>query len=310
MGTGRGLAMEAVKPDRVLLLGSRGLLGYSLARALRRRYRHVRHMDRAELNIANTGRLASVLGGLDFDILINATGHTAVDDCEIDQRLANLVNGDAPGVMARAAAEKGARLVHFSTDYVFDGSSDRPYLEDDEPRPLSAYGRSKLAGETGVLAASDAHLVIRLSWLFGPGRPAFPKWVLRTALTEDRVRIVSDKSACPTYAPDLAEWLCALLDLDSPAPGGICHLCNSGICSWSEYGQWILDCAHACGLLPRRQTVEPIKLADLPGLIARRPFFSALDTSRFTALTGIHPRPWREAVREHVSGIEQSQLTH
>jgi dTDP-4-dehydrorhamnose reductase len=296
-----------VKSERVLLLGSRGLLGSSLAQTFRNLYSNLRRMDRAELNVANLDQLKSGLQAAGFDILINATGHTAVDDCEIDEHLANLVNGDAPGVMAEIAAAKGARLVHFSTDYVFDGSRERPYKEDDDARPISTYGRSKLAGEGAVIESSGDHLVIRLSWLFGPGRPAFPEWVLRTVLTDAPARIVCDKFASPAYAPDIAEWLGALLD--RPAPAGIYHLCNSGVCAWSDYGQCVLDCAHESGLLPEPHSVEPIQLADLTGLTAQRPLYSALDTSKFTEQTGITPRPWREVVRAHVQGIDRTRLT-
>jgi dTDP-4-dehydrorhamnose reductase len=296
------------KPRNVLLLGSRGLLGNALLPALRRTFDRVRCMDRAELNLANLSQIEAALDGVDFDLIVNAAGYTAVDDCEINERLAYLVNGDAPARLAEIASAKGARMVQFSTDYVFDGCAFLPYREDDAAEPISVYGKSKRAGEQGVLAAGGKHLVLRLSWLFGPGRTAFPDWVLRKAATDGRIGIVSDKSACPSFAPDIADWMIALLHSDKPK-GGLVHVCNGGVCTWKEYGEEVLRCALELGLLQEVVPVDPLKLADLTGLTAARPLYSALDTSRFSQLTGVTPRPWQDAVAEHVRCLGSAAAT-
>lgn len=295
------------KPRSILLLGSRGLLGNSLLPALRDAFDSVRCIDRAELNLSDLSQIDRVFEGVEFDLLVNAAGYTAVDDCEINERLAYLVNAEAPAKLAAIAQERGARMVQFSTDYVFSGGAFLPYKEDDSAHPISVYGESKLAGEQAVRAAGAGHLVLRLSWLFGPGRSAFPRWVLRKAITDGRVSIVSDKSACPTFAPDIADWLVVLLNAEK-SNGGLVHLCNSGVCTWKEYGEHVLHCAVESGLLQGMVPVDALKLADLPGLTAARPLYSALDTSYFSQITGTIPRPWQDAVAAHVRSLSRIQL--
>ena len=292
------------KESRAILIGSRGLLGSALLPALHREFSSVTCLNRAELNLTDLGLMERVLDALEFDVVINAAGHTAVDDCEVEERLARLVNAEAPAKMAEIACAKGARMVHFSTDYVFDGEKGIPYREEDEAVPISAYGRTKLEGEQGVLDQGDAHLVLRLSWLFGQGRAAFPRWVLRTARTEGRVRIVADKLASPTCARDVAKWLVTLLGKEA---SGIYHLCNGGVCSWKEWGELVIQSAVAKGLLTESTVVEPIQLSDLTGLTAKRPLYSALDTGKFSDLTGITPRSWQQATQEHVSALKEIQ---
>jgi dTDP-4-dehydrorhamnose reductase len=202
--------------------------------------------------------------------------------------------------MAGVCAEKRARMVHFSTDYVFDGKGSKPYTEEDEPNPVSVYAESKLAGEEKVLSASERHLIVRLSWLFGPGRPAFPEWVIGQAQKQDNVAVISDKIASPTYAVDVADWLLPLLDPDA-SNGGLLHLCNGGECAWNEYAAFVLGRAAEHGVPLRTKAVDPVPMSSLAGLSARRPTYSTLDSSRFRNLTGITPRPWKEAVAEHLS---------
>jgi dTDP-4-dehydrorhamnose reductase len=237
---------------------------------------------------------------MEFDVLVNAAAYSAVDACESNAELAFHLNANAPGVIARICADKRARMIHFSTDYVFDGTKSEPYTENDPPNPTSVYAESKLAGEEKVLSASARHLIVRVSWLFGPGRPAFPEWVIGQAQQKDRVAIVSDKISSPTYAVDVAIWLSLLLRMDVSS-GGLLHLCNGGECAWNEYGAFVLDCASAAGVPLRGATVDPIPMSSVVGFSARRPPYSALDTSRFQKLTGVTPRPWKEAIGEHLT---------
>ena len=246
----------------------------------------------------NPELLRRVLGGLEFDVVVNCAAWTHVDACEGHSREAFQINAEAPSRIAQYCSERRARLVHVSTDYVFDGLLQRPYHEEDAPAPVSVYGASKKAGEDGVLAAGERHWVVRVSWLFGPDRASFVDQIIDRALTQDRVGAVADKWASPTYTVDAAALLRPFLR--TVPGGGLLHLSNAGYASWQEYGQWVLDCAAEAGLPLRSRTVESLGLRDMQGFVAKRPPFTPLDTSRLAALGGVAPRSWREAVSAYV----------
>lgn len=283
--------------SRILILGGKGRLGAALARQWAASH-SVQSLARPELDVADLPALDRLLAAADYDVLVNATGLTHVDRCETDRREAETVNTRAPEVMARAAAARQARFLHFSTDYVFDGLKTTPYSETDPARPLSQYGHTKLAGEHATLAASAQHLVVRVSWVFGPDKPSFVDMIVERALTHDRVEAIADKTSCPTSADDVADWLEPFLDSD--LPGGLYHACNTGSCTWQAYGQHALDCARAAGQPLRTSTVEPIRLADLKTFAAPRPPHTALSTEKLTAVTGLTPRPWQDALAEYL----------
>ncbi len=287
-------------PCRVILLGGNGLLGGAFRRAWAGHSRFsVTEFPRAELNLTRLDQIKQTLDRTEFDLLINAAAYTQVDDAEVQPDLAMAVNAHAAGLLAELCAARRVRMVHFSTDYVFDGQQSRPYLETDPASPLNTYGRSKLEGEQRVAAASPHHLILRLAWLFGPGRDAFPEWVLQQALRQDEVRVVSDKTGSPTCSEDVPAGVEALLAVPDP---GLVHLVNGPACSWQEYGQGVLDAATVRGWPLRTTRVTPVPLSSLPGLTARRPVQSALDTAKFTRLTGLTPRPWPEAMADHLAG--------
>lgn len=280
-------------PLRIVLLGGNGLLGSSLMRRLASDpLFSVLRLDRNQLNLSDPVLVDRTLQPLEFDWLINCAAYTSVDDCEIQGGHAYLLNGHAPGQIARLCAAKGARMLHFSTDYVFDGTKAGPYVENDPANPISVYGRSKLMGEGQVLAAHPDHIVIRLSWLFGPGRPNFPEWVLRQAASGS-IRVVTDKRGCPTYTEDVARWVRAVV-FRPPCGGGLLHVCNPPACTWFEYATEILRLAR----IPAG--MQAIRMEDLPGLQAPRPDNSGLDVSLFESLTGEHCRSWREAIAEYM----------
>ena len=289
----------AAAPCRVVLLGGNGLLGGAFRRAWSGRADFtLTEFPRAELNLTRPDQIESALARTEFDLLINAAAYTQVDDAEVQPELALAVNATAAGVVAEHCTARGVRLVHFSTDYVFDGNSPRPYQESDPAYPLSAYGRSKLEGEQRVAAASPHHLILRLAWLFGPGRDAFPEWVLQQALRHGDIRVVSDKTGSPTYSQDVPAWVESLLAAKAT---GLVHLVNGPACTWQEYAQGVLDAATAAGWPLRTGLATPVPLSSLPGLTARRPVQSALSTGRFTQLTGQTPRPWPEAMAAHLA---------
>ncbi len=292
-------APPAAPLRRVVLLGGNGLLGGAFRRAWSAHPGFdVTEFTRAELNLTRPDQIRRTLDTLEFDLLVNAAAYTQVDDAEVQPELAMAVNAHAPGLLAELCAARRARLVHFSTDYVFDGDSPRPWRETDPARPLNAYGRSKLEGEQRVAAASPDHLILRLAWLFGPGRDAFPEWVLQQAMRHPAVRVVSDKTGCPTCATDVPGWTEALLQTSAR---GIVHVVNGPACTWQEYAQGVLDAAAALHWPLHTATATPVLLSSLPGLTAARPLQSALETGKFTSLTGLTPRPWPEAMAAHLA---------
>jgi dTDP-4-dehydrorhamnose reductase len=283
----------------VLLLGSQGLLGTAFRHVLAEQGNFtVREFGRGELNLTNPTAFERALEDVEFSVLINAAAYTAVDDCEIQGELAYLVNAQAPGMLARICARRNARMLQFSTDFVFDGLQESPYAETDPPHPVSVYGKSKLLGEELVQAASADHAIFRLSWLFGPGRPSFPEWVIAKAQGSAQVEIVADKYACPTYSLDAAHSL--LPWIHGTQPGGIWHYAQPPSCGWNEYAQAVLDAAAAHHVHLETRNVTPISISQLPGLVARRPPHSALSVAKFTQATGAAPRDWRAALAAYI----------
>jgi dTDP-4-dehydrorhamnose reductase len=283
---------------KLLILGAGGRLGAALEREYRDNF-DVTGFSHAQLDLSDLGAVREKLGSTSFDVLINAAGFTKVDLCETQPKLAFLVNAEAPRVVAEICEEKNARLIHFSTDYVFDGAKRKPYTEEDEALPISIYGESKLAGERNVLAVQNQNLVVRVSWVFGPDRASFIDAMVQQAQKNDEVDAVADKISTPTYTLDIAEMLPRFFDSDSS--GGILHFANAGRCSWQEYAQWAVDCCHDAGLPLKAKTIGERKLRDMANWIARRPVYSVLSTAKYTKLTGISPRTWREAVSDYIT---------
>jgi dTDP-4-dehydrorhamnose reductase len=256
-------------------------------------------LDRAALDLA----AADVVARFDAaqpDIVINAAAYNAVDRAEDERALAWRVNGAGPGELAAWCAERRVPFVHVSTDYVFDGRATRPYREDDATLPISAYGASKLAGEEAVRAAGGRHLVVRTSWLYWADGRNFATAMLGAAETQPRVRVVADQVGTPGYVPELASGLVALLRaaLEGRAAWGLYHVTGGGQASRAVYAEAVFEAARRHGL-PAAE-VERISSIDWP-TPARRPAFSALDCARFSAATGLVPRPWRESVEECVA---------
>jgi dTDP-4-dehydrorhamnose reductase len=280
---------------RILILGAGGRLGAALLREYRNKF-DVAGFTHSQLDLAKPDQIHAKIDDLAFDVLINAAAFTNVDLSESKSDEAFAINAEAPKMLAEICANKGAKLIHVSTDYVFDGEKRRPYVEDDAANPISAYGESKRAGEKFVLASSDRHLVVRVSWVFGPDRPSFVDAMMKRAREEEKIEAIADKWASPTYTRDIAEMLPRLFDVDA----GIVHLTNSGKCTWQEYAQHALDCCWKIGLPLKAKTVGALKLADMKQWVARRPVHSVLSTAKYQALTGIAPRSWRDAVSDYI----------
>src|SRR5688572_8326571 len=297
--------------QRVVIVGAGGRLGAALAREYAGDFEVV-GFNHAQLDLGKPEQLRETLGGLDFDALINTAAQTNVDRCETEVDEAFALNGEAPGVLAEICARKKARFIHISTDYVFDGEKRAPYTEEDEARPISVYGESKLEGERRVLEANERALVVRVSWVFGPDRPSFIDWALGQAREREEVRAIADKWATPTYTLDLARLLRPLL-LNGLAAGrlqkisGVLHLANTGECTWQEYAQWAADCCRAEGVAMKARTIGASSLAEMKSLIAKRPVYSVLSPAKYEQLTVQTPRPWRDVVADYVRDYVKQQ---
>jgi dTDP-4-dehydrorhamnose reductase len=283
---------------KILILGAGGRLGAALLREYRDKF-DVAGFNHTQLDLSDLGAVREKLLKASFDVLINAAGFTKVDLCETQPDRAFVINSEAPRVVAEICDEKNARLIHFSTDYVFDGAKREPYTEEDEANPISVYGESKLAGESNVLAVQYQNLVVRVSWVFGPDRPSFIDATVQQAQKNDEVDAVADKFSTPTYTLDVAAMLPQFFD--GNVSGGILHFANAGQCSWREYAQWAVDCCHDAGLPLKAKTIGARKLRDMASWIARRPVYSVLSTAKYTSLTGVSPRTWREAVSDYIT---------
>ena len=282
---------------KIVIVGTGGRLGGALARELKKY--DVTGFNRQQLDLSDLDDLSAKLHPMAFDVLINAAGFTNVDACETERDRAFLINAEAPGVLAKICNVKHAKLIHFSTDYIFDGEKRTPYTEDDKANPISFYGESKLIGEKNVLAAGDHHLVVRVSWVFGPDRPSFIDAMIRRAQENEKVDAIANKFSTPTYTHDVAQMLPQFFH--GTVGGGILHFANAGKCSWQEYAQWALDCCREAGLPLKATTVGAVKLNDMKNWVARRPVYSVLFTAKYAELTGSAPRAWREAVGDYIT---------
>ncbi len=269
--------------------------------ALARHYaltRPVTGWKRADCDVLFPERVRTAVRAQEFSTLVYTAGITNVDYCQDHPEEAHLTNAATPGVLAEVCAEKGARFIHISTDYVFDGVEHRPRVETDPTNPICVYGESKRAGELAVLKVSPEFLVIRVSWLFGHDKPAFPDMILKRAMENNQVEAISDKVSCPTYSEDLAGWIEPMLDDNRYQ--GLLHLCNSGSSTWQAYGQATLDIAARLGLPLKARIVDGVSRSSFPAFKARRPEFTAFDTTKFQQLAGFTPRPWQEALEEYI----------
>lgn len=290
MNGGRPSAM------RILAIGREGQLARALARLGVPAGNTLEFAGRPEIDLARPDTLAVLIADRRPDLVINAGAYTAVDKAESEEDQALLVNGAGPGALARACADAGAALVHVSTDYVFDGSKAEPYLETDPIAPLNAYGRSKAAGETAVLASGANAAVLRTAWVYSAHGANFVKTMLRLAADREEVGVVADQLGRPTWAADLAQaalTVGGILARADGRAGGIFHFSNSGEATWADFAEAVFEGSRARGGPSAR--VRRIATADFP-TPAPRPANSRLDTAGFEQATGMAPRPWREAL--------------
>ncbi len=278
---------------RVLLLGARGMLGSDLLPLLDRAGHEGCGKDVQDFDITDRERAAGEIAACRPDAVINAAAYTDVDGCESRREAAFAVNAEGARNVALGCARAGCRLIHLSTDYVFDGHSPVPYREDSPPNPLGVYGASKLQGEKYVAGTLEDHLIVRTAWLYGRRGRNFVDTILRLAAERDELRVVDDQKGSPTFTRDLAG---AILRLLESGFRGVVHVTNSGSCTWFEFARRILELKPPPG---RRVRVVPISTAEL-GRPAPRPGNSVLDGARYSQITGSRMRNWEEALKEYL----------
>lgn len=279
------------RPKALVLGGRTGLLGQALVRVLRESGWDTLPAGRDDVNVLDALALASFIERVEPAVIFNTIAWTQVDLAEEREEEAMRLNRQLPSCLARMVRGTSMHLVHYSTDFVFSGKKDAPYTPDDTPDPTSVYGATKLAGEQAVLQqCPDNACVVRTSWLFGPGRRNFIKVILDICNNKGEARVVHDQIGSPTYTLDLAAGSARLAELRAT---GIFHVANAGQASWCELA------SEAVCLAGQPCTVHAIASRDYPQK-ARRPSFSVLDTSRFTQVAGITPRPWPQALRDYI----------
>ncbi|AMV72649.1 dTDP-4-dehydrorhamnose reductase [Desulfuromonas carbonis] len=290
------------QPVRAALIGASGMLG-QMVREVAPDHYHWSDFDLPAFDLSLRGQVLSEIGRGGFDLIVNCAAYTDVDGCESNPELANRVNGDGPGLLAEAAKLSGATLVHISTDYVFDGLATRPYSETSATGPRSAYGRSKLLGEEEILGSRlEKFLIIRTSWLFGPGGKNFVETMLRLATEREELRVVDDQVGSPTYTADLAQAIFALLEKKAY---GLFHFANAGVCSWYQFSREIVRKYVESGGEVALQRHLAITTADYP-LPAARPAYSVFSTAKYQAATGKAIPSWQDALDRYL--VRRRQL--
>lgn len=305
---------------KILLIGGNGQVGHALKSTLQT-LGEVVVCTRAELDLSVAGGgiavgadcpISALVSRVKPSIIVNATAYTAVDRAETETELAHTINAVAPGLLAKAAHAVGACIVHYSTDYVYAGTKKTPYVETDETQPLSAYGRSKLAGERAVAAACPRHLIFRTSWVVGAHGGNFLKTMLKLAQERDALRVVADQVGAPTSAALIAETTTQILSVMAGQPEndprwGVYHLTAGGVTNWHAYASYVIAQARAAGwpIKVADDAIAAIRTEDYP-VAATRPMNSCLDTSKIRQAFGVNLPDWREGVDAVLVALKQA----
>ena len=248
------------------------------------------------LDITDRDAVMAIMADYDVDVVINCAGYTDVEKAETEEDVAFKVNAEAVAVLAEAAKIKGATVIHFSSDYIFDGTATEPYGESAAASPLSAYGRSKLAGELALLASGAPSIILRTSWLYSRHGKNFVKTILQKSLERPSLKVVADQIGTPTYAGDLAGFILTLLEPGNLIKTGIYNYSNEGVCSWFDLA------SEACRISCRDCEVAPCKTGEYP-VKAARPLYSVLDKTKVKATFGIDIPHWQDSLRHFLSTL-------
>jgi dTDP-4-dehydrorhamnose reductase len=282
---------------KLLITGSKGQLGWELCRQGERKGFSIIPLDLPEFDITDQAAVANAVSLSDPDLVINGAAYTAVDKAEAEEPLVFAVNRDGPYYLALSCAQKGIPLIHISTDYVFDGLKDRPYLETDHVSPISVYGRSKAEGEAQIRDALKHHIIIRTSWLCGVHGNNFVKTMLKLGRERDEIRVVADQAGCPTFAADLAECILnitSMINNGEKISWGTYHYCGGGSTTWFGFASKIFEIAKKYESFKLKDVI-PIKTTEYP-TAAVRPLNSVMDCSLLTKEFNICRHPWEESL--------------
>jgi dTDP-4-dehydrorhamnose reductase len=293
---------------KILITGKNGQVGFELQRALAPLGDTVA-VDRTECDLGDADAIRALVRKVMPNVIVNAAAYTAVDKAESDQATAAAVNTQAPRVLGEEAARSGALIVHFSTDYVFSGSKDGSYAEEDLPDPQSVYGRTKLEGELALARANARHLILRTSWVVAAHGGNFAKTMLRLAAERERLTVVADQFGAPTSAALLADLTAQLIrqyqrEGGESFPYGTYHVAGSGETNWCDYARFVIGEARAAGidLKATPEGVTPLTTAEYP-TPAKRPANSRLNTLRFRTIFGLQLPDWKHGVRHALQQI-------
>ena len=279
-----------------LIIGSNG----QLAKGFRKILPDAICLDRSVADLSHPHKLEKVLERYNPSLVINTAAYTQVDNAEKEELLATIVNAESPAAMAIYCNERNIPFIHFSTDYVFDGSGSNAWQENDIPSPLNAYGRSKLAGEEAITHIGGKYLIFRTSWLYDAHGKNFPNTILRLAGEKESLRIIDNQFGAPTYSPDLAKFVLEAVKFSinqADFPSGIYHLCNEGETSWFGFACAIIKYAKLAGLSIKTRYIEAIPASEYP-LPAKRPHNSRLDCSKARNIFGISMPEWQDGVKK------------
>jgi dTDP-4-dehydrorhamnose reductase len=309
---------SCIMKNKILLIGGNGQVGHALKTSLQS-LGEVVVCTRAELDLSLAAEVSAtecpisqLVSRVKPNIVVNATAYTAVDRAETETELAHTINAVAPGLLAKAAQAVGACMVHYSTDYVYAGTKQSPYVETDETQPLSAYGRSKLAGERAVAEACPRHLIFRTSWVVGEHGGNFLKTMLKLAQEREALRVVADQVGAPTSAELIAETTTQILSQIAGRPAddprwGVYHLTAGGATNWHAYASYVIAQARAAGwpIKVADEAIAAIRTEDYP-VAATRPMNSCLDTTKLRAAFGVSLPDWRVGVDGVLAGIRRA----
>ena len=283
---------------KILVTGANGQLGNAMQMLAKENPQHTYFFtDVAELDICNEEALREYFAQNGIEVAVNCAAYTAVDKAEDNANIAQALNAEAPGKMARVAQEHNAAIIHISTDYVFDGTSCIPYTEDTPVCPQSVYGRTKLAGEENVMAACRKAVVIRTAWLYSTVGNNFVKTMMRLGKERKELGVVFDQIGTPTYANDLARAIFSIIN--KSIVRGIYHFSNEGVCSWYDFAKEICELSgHVCDIQPCHSDEFPSKV--------KRPAFSVLDKSKVKAAFGICIPYWKDSLKKCIAELDQT----
>ncbi|MDB9372869.1 dTDP-4-dehydrorhamnose reductase [Nodularia sphaerocarpa] len=282
--------------ESILLLGSNGQVGQELEKILSPKHQII-SLARPKIDLTQPDNLRQIIREIQPQIIINAAAYTAVDKAETEPELATAINTTAPQIIAEESQKLGSFLIHFSTDYVFDGQQTHPYQESDKTNPLGVYGKTKRAGEIAIEQTHSHHIILRTAWVYGTyGKGNFVKTMLRLGKERSEIGVVTDQIGSPTWAQDIADAIAHIIPQLTPEIAGIYHYTNSGVISWYDFAVAIFEEAQQLGFPLTPPKVIPITTAEYPTL-ARRPAYPVLACGKISQVLGTYPPHWRQRLR-------------